>query len=186
MKVVGAGMNKTGTKTLGACLRFWGLSNVSWSHAAFELWRAGAVGELLDILERHDSCEDWPWPLVFREIDARFPGSKFVLTRRSSAAVWFDSLCRHADRTGPTEFRRAIYGHAMPRGHEADHVRVYEAHNAAVRAHFASRPGSLLEICWEEGQGWPELAAFLGRPCPDLPLPHENAGQDQPVQTAAR
>ena len=88
-KVVGIGLNKTGTKTLGACLRHWGSDHISCSREGFDLWTAANTETLMHIVERHQSFEDWPWPLVYREIDQRFPGTKFVLTRRTTPEAWF-------------------------------------------------------------------------------------------------
>lgn len=174
MKIVGIGLNKTGTTSFGVCLHYWGKRHSSCSREAFRLWREGDLSGLLDWVERYDSFEDWPWPFVYREIDVAFPGSKFILTRRRNPEVWFRSLCRHAELTGPTEFRRVIYGHAMPRGHREDHVRFYLPHNAGVRDYFKDRPNDLLEVCWEEGYGWEELAAFLGLEPPPIAFPHVN------------
>ena len=174
MKVVGIGLNKTGTTTLGACLRHWGLNHISCDREAFDLWRAGKTDELLRWVERFDSFEDWPWPLIYREIDRAFPGTRFILTRRKDPDVWFRSLSKHAVRTGPTEYRRHIYGFEMPQRHEEEHLRFYRDHLAAVREYFRDRPGDLLEVCWEEGDGWRELAVFLGFEAPAIPFPHEN------------
>lgn len=176
MRVVGVGLNKTGTKTLGIALGHLGLTRrLSFDAEAFRLWRQGDLAPLLAAVGRAQVAEDWPWPLLFREIDAAFPGTRFLLTRRSDAATWYRSLCHHADRTGPTEFRAAIYGHAMPQGHEAEHIAIYERHNAEVRAWFRDRPDQLLEIAWEDREGWDPLCAFLGRPVPATPFPWANA-----------
>jgi len=40
----------------------------------------------------------------------------------------------------------------------------YRAHNAAVRAHFASRPQQLLEFDPTRETSWSRLCAFLGAP----------------------
>jgi len=173
-KVLGVGLNKTGTTTLGACLKQLGHRHATWDTGAFELWRAGRIEDVLARMEAFDSFEDWPWPLVYREFDARFPDARFVLTRRASPGAWFESLRKHAERTGPTAFRAAIYGHAMPHGKRDEHVELYERHNAAVRAWFADRPGKLLEVCWETGDGWEQLAPFLGFAVPDVAFPHLN------------
>jgi hypothetical protein len=173
-KVLGVGLNKTGTTTLGACLRELGYRHVTWNREAFELWRDGRIDDVLARMEAFDSFEDWPWPLVYREFDARFPDARFVLTVRRNPGVWFESLRKHAERTGPTEFRAAIYGHAMPHGRRDEHVALYERHNAEVRAWFRDRPGKLIELCWERGDGWAELAPFLGAPVPAIPFPHLN------------
>lgn len=174
MKVVGVGLNKTGTTSLGVCLKYWGLKHLSCTPEAFELWRRNKIRPLMTWVARYDSFEDWPWPLLYREIDRVFPGTKFILTRRKDPNTWFGSLCRHAERTGPTAFRKYIYGHAMPRGFRDAHIRFYEAHNEAVRKYFERRPNDFLEVCWEEGDGWEELAEFLGFETPNRPFPHAN------------
>ncbi|MBN1514265.1 MAG: hypothetical protein JXB13_19775 [Phycisphaerae bacterium] len=174
MKVVGVGLNKTGTTTLGVCLQHWGLHHISYNHEAFELWRLHKYDELLEWVGRYDSFEDWPWPLVFREINERFPGTKFILTRRKDAQTWYTSLCKHAKRSGPTDYRKHIYGWEMPHEHPKEHMDFYEKHLEAVRSHFRGRPNDLLEVCWEEGDGWDELASFLGFEQPNIPFPHAN------------
>jgi len=173
MKIIGVGLNRTGTGTLDACFRHWGLRHASWSPEAFALWRQRRFDEITAIMRNFDSFADWPWPLIYPEIDLRFPGSKFILTRRKDPQTWFRSLCRHADRTGPTEFRTHIYGFAMPHGHEAEHIAFYNEHLRAVRAYFRGRE-DFLEVCWEEGDGWQILSTFLGFECPKLPFPQVN------------
>jgi hypothetical protein len=177
MKIIGVGLNKTGTKTLGACLRHWGFKHISFSVRAFSLFKRSDFLGLFKVIRKYDSFEDWPWPLIFREIDGEFPESRFILTLRESPEVWFRSLCNHAKRTGPTEFRTHIYGYAMPHHHKSEHIRFYENHNRAVQEFFQGRPEKLLTVCWENGEGWKPLVDFLGLPAPDTPFPHENKNQ---------
>lgn len=174
VKVVGIGLSKTGTTSLGVCLRHWGLKHISYERQMVELWHKGEIEALMQCVEKHESFEDWPWPLIYKEIDQEFSSTKFVLTRRKSADVWFRSYCKHADRGGDPEVRKLIYGHRWPHKHKAEHVRFYENHLQSVREHFADRPDDLLEVCWEEGHGWRELADYLGFECPDTPFPHAN------------
>lgn len=179
MKIFGIGLNKTGTTTLGVCLQQLGYRHTS---SNLELTRCLGRGELEPVLafaDRYDSFEDWPWPLLYRELDQRYPGSKFILTTRRDAETWLRSLKNHATLTGPTDFRRVAYGHDMPHGHEAEHIERYERHNREVREYFRDRPEDFLEVCWETGSGWKELGAFLGREVPDLPLPHTNRSADK-------
>ena len=180
MKVIGIGLNKTGTKTLGRHLKNFGLKHKTYDLEAFEAYRRGEIDALLDMMEDYDSFEDWPWPLMYREIDARFPDAKFVLTVRRSPDVWYRSLCHMAVRIGPLdEFEQYIYGYAMPQGHRAEHVRFYERHNAAVEAHFADRPGKLLRLCWGAGDDAQDLADFLGiEDAPELPALHVNRSEN--------
>jgi hypothetical protein len=44
----------------------------------------------------------------------------------------------------------------------------------------ADKPGRLLEVCWETGDGRKELCGFLRHPMPDLPFPHGNQGRPAP------
>ncbi len=165
MKVVGIGLNRTGTTTLGVCMKAWGLRHLSCDPVAFEHLKDGNLDALLDIIGAHDSFEDWPWPLVFAAIDERYPDCKFILTRRKTKEAWFDSLCRHAKKTGPTEYRRYVYGHTMPEQHREEHLRYYEEHNRKALEYFKDRPGKLLSVCWEDGDGWPELARWPSPTC---------------------
>ena len=173
-KIVGVGLNKTGTSTLGVCMRHWGLKHVSYDVDAFNLWRERDYAGMLGRARPFDSFEDWPWPLVYRELDRTFPGSKFILTRRKDPETWFESLRKHAELTGPTKFREVIYGHAMPHAHKEEHIRFYETHLQRVRGYFRTRPADLLEVCWEEGDGWDALSQFLGLERPNVPFPHAN------------
>lgn len=172
MKIVGIGLNKTGTTSLGVCFEHWGLSHVACSQEAFELWRQGDIQSLLEWVNKFDSLENWPWSLIYREIDQAFPGTKFILTRRKTAEAWFASLNKHASRTGPTDFRKHIFGFDMPEHHKKEHIQFYEDHLNAARQYFKGRPKDFLEVCWEEGDGWDELSAFLGFDSENIPFPH--------------
>jgi len=184
MKVFGIGMNKTGTTTLEKCL-----SRLGFHHHSFDLELTQAVDEgnldpVFEVADAYDSFEDWPWPLIYEELDERYPDAKFILTTRKDSATWIDSLKRHADRTGPTEFRDIVYGYPMPHEREAEHVQIYEEHNAEVRAYFDDRD-DFLEVCWEEKAEWEELCRFLNVPVPDKPFPHANKSPG-PLYTALR
>ena len=191
-KVFGIGLNKTGTSTLGACLATLGYRHQSYSSSALKAFVEGQIGEIVAMTAGFDSCEDWPWPLVWRDIHAHYGDeARFILTRRSSAEIWIESLKRHSLNTHPTRaMRPIIYGHYYPHGYEAEHMAAYERHNQAVRDFFAREaPHALLELCWEAGDGWEKLCAFLGHPVPDTPLPHVRpltSGVDAVIQAQNR
>jgi hypothetical protein len=175
VKVIGVGLNRTGTKTLRAYCMGWGMQHHTFDLQAFQLYHKGETDRLLDYMEAFDSFEDWPWPLLFREIDARFPDARFVLTLRKDPETWYRSLCNMAVRMGPmNDFEKPIYGYAMPHGHREEHLAFYKAHNEAVREHFKDRPEKLLTVCWETGDDGRTLAAFLGLPAPAEPRMHRN------------
>lgn len=179
MKVFGVGLNKTGTTTLAACMERLGFKHTSCN---LELTRCVEKNDLEPIFhhaDQYESFEDWPWPLVYEAMDERYKDAKFILTRRRNPEKWFDSLNRHALRTGPTEYRQIAYGHTMPIGHKRSHVETYLRHNQAVRDHFKDRPNKLVEICWEEGDGWNKMCKFLNVETPNEALPHKNKGRSQ-------
>ena len=182
MKIVGIGLNKTGTTTLGTCLVHWGFKHISYSKPAFDLWRKNDFDKLWQFTHNYDSFEDWPWPLVYREMDEKYPGSKFILTTRKNSETWFRSLCKHAHRTGPTEFRKVIYGFEMPFEHPTEHMEYYVRHNRAVREYFHNRQNDFLEVCWENGDGWNELSEFLNLPRPSTPFPHSGKSPTNPIE----
>ncbi|NOX62729.1 MAG: hypothetical protein GXP42_12405 [Chloroflexi bacterium] len=167
-------MNKTGTTSLGLCLQQLGFRHTSFDLDLLRAYCQGDVERLFQVADAYDSFEDWPWPLAFRELDERYPQAKFILTVRKDSETWLRSLLSHAKRTGPTEARKLVYGYAMPQGHEIEHIRIYETHNAEVQRHFQDRPDKLLVVCWETGSGWPELGRFLGVETPSGPIPHAN------------
>ena len=119
---------------------------------------------------KYDLLEDWPWPLVYKEMAESFPDSRFVLTRRTSAAVWFKSQRHHIKKYGP---HRGIYGDMTEKEAPEKYQAFYENHLREARSYFAGT-GRMLEVCWDEGDGWEQLCPFLGRPIPDIAFPHSN------------
>lgn len=182
-KIFGIGLNKTGTTTLGQCGRLLGLRCTSFDRDLLDDWvERRDLARITARVERFDLFEDWPWPLVYRELDLLFPGSKFVLTVRRSPEAWLDSLKRHSMRTHPTKHcRKLAYGYDYPHGREQEHLDFYAAHNAAAREYFQDRSGDFAELCWERGDGFAELCALLEIPEPRQPFPHANKGTEAKV-----
>ena len=139
-----------------------------------------------DLVSRFDAFRDNPWPILYRELDQEYPGSKFVLSVRASEA-WIASQVRHFG-AAETPMRRWIYGFGFPKGDEETYIRRYEGHNAAVRSHFEARPNDLLVMDLAAGDGWAKLCAFLGKQAPATPFPHANMAEkkEQMDRPAAR
>jgi len=186
-KVIGLGLIKTGTTTLGACLRELGYNHISNRRDLLIAFRHGDLQSLYDVCDEHDSFEDWPYPLAYRELYGRYgSGARYVLTVRSSSEVWLASLKAHCLRTHPTAHSRLLsLGYAYPHGFEAEHIALYERHNAAVKAFFQEHGvGHLLKvICWEDGHGWPELCSHLGKDVPAVQFPHLNSSAESETDT---
>lgn len=180
-KVFGVGLNKTGTTTLALCGKILGYRYASCSRQLLEdVVRRRDYEGVKTAVTRFDLFQDWPWPLIYRELDEMFPGSKFILTRRSDEHTWLQSLKKHSLRTRPFEHcRKLVYGYSYPQQHEQHFLDFYRRHNAAVRRHFQDRNADFIELCWERGDSWEELCEFLGVQVPDFPFPHGNKGSAQ-------
>ena len=137
-------------------------------------WHEGELQPLIERAKRFEAVEDFPWPLVYREMDARFSNSKFVLTVRKDEPTWLRSLQSHILGTPRWVGYYLLYGSYDPVKDAERHIRRYREHNEAVRTYFSGRD-NFLEMCFENGDGWPELCGFLGVPEPvNIPFPHVN------------
>lgn len=176
--VFGIGLNKTGTTSLKLAFQKLGFHHMDRRAKAFRLYRNKRWAAIWDMIEGYETFEDWPWPLMVPELLDHFGDrARFVLTRRRTAESWVESLKGHAMKTNPDQNpRAAIFGYPYPHGREAEHVAFYNNHLKGMRALFAGRPGQMCELCWEEGDGWPELCAFLNLPEPLGAFPHANQG----------
>lgn len=174
-KVFGIGFHKTGTSTLGRAMELLGyeVCGVRWDLA--EPLLRGERGPVWELSDRYDAFQDNPWPLLFRELDERYPGSKFILTWREEDR-WIRSVVDHLGKNS-NRMREWVYdGVGVPKGNEEHYLDRYRRHNEAVKEHFHERPDHLLLLNFEKGEGWEKLAPFLGHSLPQLPFPHENPG----------
>ncbi|MBT8098447.1 MAG: hypothetical protein KJO82_01790 [Gammaproteobacteria bacterium] len=173
-KVFCIGFHKTGTTSLELALKQLGY-RVTGSFGTKDPGIAAKVHEMAYArVPRFDAFEDNPWPILYRELDQRFPGSRFILTRRPADA-WIRSQVRDFAST-ETPMRRWIYGDdaGCPAGNEDTYIARYERHNREVLDYFKDRPDDLLIFDLPNGDGWDKLCRFLGHPVPDKPFPHAN------------
>ncbi len=176
-------MFKTGTTTLGVALERLGFRPHHWFWSQFERLAPyfdldtkkfePMADEIRERAERFDAFADAPWLFLYRELDAWYPGSLFVLTVRTSTEQLVDAQLAQWDRLGIMEKWIEQEGAPPPREW---FERRYEEHNRNVRAYFRDRPEDLLEICWEtERDPWSRLCSFVGvDDVPDEPFPHAN------------
>ena len=165
-KVFGIGFHKTGTKSLAAALTQLGYRVTGPNGVHDAAISQTALAMALELVDQYDAFQDNPWPVLFRELDERFPGSKFILTVRPTAA-WIRSVVNHfGDQDTP--MREWIYGVGHPKGNEDVYVRRYEDHNLDVMAYFTHRPDDLLVFRVTDGDGWAKLCTFLFSEFPHL------------------
>lgn len=182
-KVFGIGYPKTGTKTLGDCFRQLGYKHRSFDMRLAAQAKRNELAEVLAEAEKYETFEDWPWFFLYRELDRRFPNSKFVLTMRKDTDAYTASLKKHHERQGirrkdfvQPEWWNDVFGFPPDRWDYEQSALRYERHNREVLDYFKDRPGDLLVVCWERGDGWEPVCKFLNKKVPRRPFPHENRG----------
>ena len=171
-KVFGIGFHKTGTSSLGQALRLLGYRVRGALRLADPRGMEDVLEAALPYLATHDAFQDNPWPLLYREMDRRVPGSKFVLTVRDMDG-WIRSATTFFGKR-ETPMRRWIYGPGAgsPVGNEELYVERHRRHVEEVMEYFRDRPGDLLVLRVLEGEGWETLCPFLGQPIPPVEFPH--------------
>ena len=174
-KVFGIGLTKTGTKTLGKCMGILGYKNKSYDLSLLRKYAEGSYDPIYKECEIYNSFEDWPWPLLYKELNSIYPEAKFILTYRLAPEIWYESLCKHSLHTGSTIARKIVYGYDMPQGHRQHHINFYTNHYNNVIDYFKGRDDKLLTMCFENGSGWKELCSFLNTQIPNVKFPHENS-----------
>jgi hypothetical protein len=175
-KVFGIGFHKTGTTTLAIALRRLGYRVTGPNGTNDPEIEKNVYSMAYALVEQFDAFQDNPWPILYRELDARFPGSKFILTTRSSAS-WIRSQIAHFG-VKETPMRRWIYGKGCPEGNEDIYLKRFDRHNKEVVAYFRGREEQFLSMDFTVGDGWEKLCAFLGFEPPAEPFPHANKTSD--------
>lgn len=186
-KVFGIGLSRTGTRSLTKALQILGY-NVEHYPDDDDTYTELSNGQCdLSILSYLDGLTDIGTVPFYRQFDELYPGSKFVLTVRSDIAGWLQSCENHyfnrpafRPEDDPDDevhylmrrfLRAAVYGCYSFNAER--YLWVYNRHLEDVRHYFRNRPGDLLVLDACKGDGFEELAPFLGRPVPAEPYPHK-------------
>jgi hypothetical protein len=170
-KYFGVGYPKTGTNTMAYCFRLLGYRDIkvhdyfiNWFQNGYDVSNIISDEIFCNYIECYDIFSDWPFHMIYKELDKKYPGSKFILTERKNQETWQRSIANHRKTRSKEELRK--WAKKIPR---------YRAnHNEEVIDYFNDRPDDLLVLCWEKGDGWKELCNFLNVSIPNLPFPHKN------------
>jgi len=179
-KVFCIGFHRTGTTSLAAAFRLLGYARLTGPNGVNNPNIGNEVHEMVHALApKFDVFLDNPWPLLYQDLDARYPGSRFILTLRSTES-WIRSVVKYFGDVH-TPMREWIYGPGCgcPKGKESIYIARYERHNREVQDYFRDRPGDLLVLRFTEGDGWEKLCPFLGKPIPSVAFPHLNRAEDK-------
>jgi hypothetical protein len=176
-KVFGIGFHKTGTTSLAKALSYLGYRVTGPNGVNNPNIAKDVCGMAFGLANKFDAFQDNPWPILYKELDDKFPDSKFVLTIRSTSD-WIKSVVTHFGED-ETPMREWIYGVAHPKGNEAIYVERYERHNREVVEYFKDREKDLLILDIARGQGWEKLCPFLGKRIPAVPFPCANTALER-------
>lgn len=176
-KIFGIGLSKTGTSSLARALEILGYKTRD--YPGIERYVRGDVSSVdAEMIESNDAVTDTPIPSFYRELDARYPRSKFILTVREREG-WLVS-CRKqfteklAERQNEAHKNLFIDLYGTDVFDEQKFRRGYDRFVAGVLEYFAARTGDLLVIDVTAGEGWEKLCPFLSKPIPDVPFPKAN------------
>ena len=194
MRIVGAGLGRTGTMSLKIALeRLLGapcyhMIEVFAHPEHVPVWHAAVRGESVDwdeLFDGYAAVVDWPAATFWREISSAYPDSRILLSTRDSGDWW-----RSINATILENFRRgappgtdawfAMTADLMSRHFssgppgELEAIAAYEKHNDEVRR---TAPRDRL-IDWRPGDGWEPLCDALGAAVPDEPFPHTNTTEE--------
>lgn len=194
LKVVGAGLGRTGSHSLkialetvlgGTCYH---MVELFPRPEHVPMWHGAMVGVEPDwcaMLDGFTAAVDWPAAAVWQELHRAFPDSVVLLSVRSSPEAWWKSFSETIlsvmRREPPPEMAawHAMAGDMLRRltPDYADRdacIAAYEAHNDRVRRTVPA--GKLIE--WTPADGWSPICAGLGLPEPAMPFPHVNTTEE--------
>lgn len=173
-KIFVIGFQKTGTTSMGKALELLGYSvcgTIANSESSLETIRKKADSKL----PLFDAFQDNPWCLLYKELDLRFPNSKFILTVRPTDK-WIQSMVNHFGYT-KSPMRNIIYGAGSPLGNEEQYINVYERHNNEVINYFKNRKKDCLVLKSGVDFSWSNLCPFLDKDIPNCNFPYLNASK---------
>jgi hypothetical protein len=204
MKLIGAGMPRTGTLTQKMALEMLGLGpcyhmvDVLTDLDQATLWEQALDGgsPWPEIFDGYQSTVDWPGGYFYRELADFYPEAKFLLSVREPDA-WERSMRQTvwAVRHGESLIRllSSAQAHVNPRWRgflEMIDRLIWEGEGTFASGH--AEPQQLIDtmirhdeevkrnvpperlLVWSVGEGWEPLCEFLELPVPDVPFPHIN------------
>ncbi|MBV1921598.1 MAG: hypothetical protein KUG73_13045 [Pseudomonadales bacterium] len=183
-KVFCIGFHKTGTSSLAVALDSLGYRVTGPNGVRDPDIATNVLPLAYDLVEEYDAFQDNPWPIIYKELDIKYPNSKFILILRDTES-WIKSQIRHFG-TQETPMRKWIYGAGCPIGNEEVYIKRFEDHNRDVQRYFANRPHDLLVMDLSSGDGWGKLCPFLGADIPKIEFPHANKAIDREQQKVSR
>jgi hypothetical protein len=195
MRLIGAGLPRTGTSSLRDALQHLLRAPVYHMSEAFArpehapTWVAAIEGNPPvwdDFLAPYAAGVDVPFSSCWRDLAAAYPEAPVLLSHRGDAGVWYRSMSATVlprtrqmlakDDSDPmVPLFRVLFSNVFTDAEDQEDVMAgYERWLGDVRAEIA--PERLVE--WQPKDGWEPICRALGMPVPDLPFPHRNSTAD--------
>lgn len=196
MKIIGAGLGRTGTMSLKFALETLGfgpcyhMMEVLQQPQHDRIWHdalTGVTPRWDDLFKGFNATVDWPSAHFWRELIDYYPQAKVILTLRDDQA-WYESirktileLLTRADGDDPVSVHRQMTRKLVldtvfdGRFNDADYVRsVFLRHNDRVRDEVAEER----LLVYAPGDGWAPLCRFFEVDEPNETYPHVNSSEE--------
>lgn len=175
-KIFCIGGPKTATKSLGKAFTILGLKNKSWDTELVDEYKKNDFSKIYETVNKYDSFEDQPWGNgdFYKDLDHKFPGSKFILTVRN-IDDWISSYQHHFSSEGDNRIPELWQIKDFDNKKETL-IKEFQLRNNNILEYFKNRPKDLLVLNICEGDGWWKLCDFLEMAIPDITFPYENKG----------
>lgn len=155
-KIFGIGLSRTGTTSLNNFLRELGYNVIHYPYEQ-DLWAFN-----------NDGGTDITVTNNYKELDRRFPNSKFIHTTRNKEE-WLDSIVPYLERkrswnmgSWAIDNKTKLYGTPFPDRDQAS--KAWDKHGYDVYKYFENRPKDYIKIDIVGGDSPKELLKFLGKP----------------------
>ncbi len=163
-------------------------------------WAKKDFDKILEFVQKGGNAfQDIPFslPHTYEALDEAFPDSRFILTIRDSAEIWWQSMTKFHSKLfgkgklpGAQDLRQANYRYpgwayeTMKLLYKTDDdnlydrkklTEVYNRHNQNAIDYFADHPEKLLVINLRDSDAASRICQFLGSPVIIEEIPWENA-----------
>lgn len=201
LKVIGAGLGRTGTLSLKLALEHLSLGPcyhmtevIADIRRSVPLWIAAGNGapDWDEVFHGFGSTADYPGCMFWRQLIDYYPDAKVILTLRDPDK-WFESASAtvfspehramfEGDPRMAEFFRATVFDEIEQR--LGDRARMVEYFNAWNEAVIAEVPAERL-LVYRAGDGWEPLCRFLGVPVPSEPYPRVNSREEMTGKTSS-
>lgn len=195
VRVIGAGLPRTGTSSLKAALELLGfgpchhMSEVFGKIEQAKMFDKILNGEPADfkhVLKGYGATVDDPTSSMYKEVHKTFPRAKIILTVRDSDEAWYKS---YRSTVGSAANDRFFTFATLPFSNLRSAIRVANRIQHKRIAEYGSMSPSMHKLhnqkvidenptdnllVYNVKQGWAPLCEFLEVPIPDIPFPHVN------------